>query len=239
MVILKFSNLNQSLTFILIEKYLEDLNDVICTKNDSDDVAKVDDVTIEKVTLSKEELDRSLFEYELFKNSSKELKKKDTRNDSIIISTDSKRLNEISKSNIFRDIEDSFNSFIQDNENCQIENLDINKIQNEYKKLSNGNISQITIEQFDENRSILHRDIEQTTKKNDTNEEQLEKTKVYDLKELYKWETVSGKLTADKVTSKEDTTYVESKEKETYRDHIYAFYYQYYFKYLSNKFINE
>ena len=43
-------------------KKTEDLNDVVCTKNDSDEIARVDDVTIEKVTLSKEKLDQSLFE---------------------------------------------------------------------------------------------------------------------------------------------------------------------------------
>ncbi len=44
------------------------MNDVISVRNESDDVARVDDVTIEKVQLSKEELDQSLFEYEQFRN---------------------------------------------------------------------------------------------------------------------------------------------------------------------------
>lgn len=53
--------------------YIENLEDIILSRNETKSSVEVDDITIEKASISKEQLDLSLLEYENFKNTQKYL----------------------------------------------------------------------------------------------------------------------------------------------------------------------
>ena len=211
-------------------KKTEDLNDVVCTKNDSDEIARVDDVTIEKVTLSKEKLDQSLFEYEFFKNCSEKNKNTKTK-DFTNITTDSNRLNQLLDSSLFQDIKNNFNMFIQGG---KTENIHVDHIQDEYNELTDKMSFKITRDMIAENQTILHEGIEKCLI-SECNEKYIEISEVYDLKELYKWNTVSEKITEETKVNKVDL----QAEQSTFRDKVYTYYYQYYFESILNQLKNE
>lgn len=192
-----------------ITQFGEDLNDVVCTKNDSDEIARVDDVTIEKVTLSKEKLDQSLFEYEFFKNCSEKNKNTKTK-DFTNITTDSNRLNQLLDSSLFQDIKNNFNMFIQGG---KTENIHVDHIQDEYNELTDKMSFKITRDMIAENQTILHEGIEKCLI-SECNEKYIEISEVYDLKELYKWNTVSEKITEETKVNKVDL----QAEQSTFRD---------------------
>jgi superfamily II DNA/RNA helicase len=196
----------------------DNLQDIVSSRNEIKDQFRLDDVTIQKVEISKEELDRSLFEYEQFKNSSIKFNRIIKNNDmdlgkKSLIRLNNPILNEIIEPNLMENTENYFLNRTNFNEK-----IDLNTIQNNFIGLKNQN-------KFKSN-DILNlklkfkNDLESKINKEAIHKSEI-KNEIINLNEMYKWKQATKKETK-KITAIEDQSY------------LYAYYYNYYFKnYLS------
>jgi len=214
-------------------RILDDLNDVLSVRNESDDVARVDDVTIEKVQLSKEELDQSLFEYEQFRNArTKPTKHENQSKPQFLVAqlTNSKRLNALVSTNILENLEKSLSMFT---ERTGTEN---SRVQEEYRQLALGNCLNMSEARVEE----LSTKFQQALKGmliddrvgSDTPEFGYNDVKPTNLSDMYRWEPVTESVVDDLLDNQGNAVACENEKELTY-----AFYYEYYYKSLLKQFL--
>ncbi len=192
-------------------------------------MARIDDVTIEKVNLSKEELDMSLFEYEQLKNTKPNLTSKlygsattnKENKHSKLELTNSVTLNKlIQVSDLYRNIENNC-------EETSLKDTDIEKVQREFCGLANENCLVV-----DRNYVIEMRLRLKAEQKERLEAKYLVDTKetVVEFGELYKWTSV---VKEQKQTKKR----VAIKKSASDEGFIYAYYYNYYYQHFLDQLI--
>lgn len=193
-------------------------------RNDSDEMARVDDVTIEKVKLSKEELDLSLFEYEQMKHSKYNetkifgsIKEKKT-----IQLTNSSALNKLISSDFYQNIEKNFKANRNDN--------NFEEVQHVLNSLVERNCTTVKINYVMDMRLKLRTELKTKLNQLKANDS-TEKSALVDLNELYKWMPVEKESITEK-TVKYSAKKIESKSLLINDDEnlIYTYYYNYYYQ---------
>lgn len=228
--------------------------------NDTKDSNRKDDFTIEKVSLTKEQLDKSLFEYEQNKN----LKKYSTSVKSLDIEKSDKertvkKIKKLDESVSIEDVEKSFDEFKANKENFEIISAPkFTMFQKENFKILDEKSLSISLDEIEETLKSLDNEFNlkmkaKTDQKKDKKEE--ESNEPVDLKTLYKWEPVEKKA---KISEKyQDNQQIKSINKKIKsaksrndlvdkRDHpdgqnylTYSYYYAYFYKHYFNNFLNK
>jgi len=184
------------------------LNDIILTRNEIKKSDNIDDFTIEKVVISKEELDNSLFEYEQYKNSKRYFSSQ-KHSLSELEPPPPKKANKQSTSEI-KDSIDNLNlidklemSLAEFRQNKIKKSVDLNKIQNRYRNILNENSLNINVEQVAEMRLKFINEFALKAQKN-TSVKFKEKSsnEPINLNTLYKWEVVGGEKREESEQSK-------------------------------------
>lgn len=187
-------------------------------------MARVDDVTIEKVKLSKEELDLSLFEYEQMKHSKYNetkifgsIKEKKT-----IQLTNSSALNKLISSDFYQNIEKNFKANRNDN--------NFEEVQHVLNSLVERNCTTVKINYVMDMRLKLRTELKTKLNQLKANDS-TEKSALVDLNELYKWMPVEKESITEK-TVKYSAKKIESKSLLINDDEnlIYTYYYNYYYQ---------
>ncbi len=208
-------------------------------------------MTIEKVDLSKEELDQSLFEYEQFKASKTKPNKRENLmlpKFSVFELTNSKRLNSLVETDILENLERSLEAFKKDNYIDSEADGGIISVQEEYKKLALNNGLNLSKARIQDLASKFRKTVEDwlTDKSRSSNNEfGKNEFKATDLKDLYKWKPVTEPVVNvdDSIDENQDKDYfndfsVESGAVEQNEKILnYAFYYEYYYKNLLKQFL--
>jgi len=171
------------------------------------------------VSVSREELDQSLFEYEQFKkNTFKPKLKKDLKNTKQL-QVNNSILNKFLSSGLLGSIEASLTEKRE-------ENFDLNLIQNEFMGLKKENSVNLNISEM---KSRFKAELAARLNKELIGKKDTTTNEVFDLKEMYKWKKVDEK--AKKPTTQPKTVPI-SLDKHWI---AYAHYYNYYYKaYLKN-----
>ena len=231
------------------------------TRNDINDAQRIDDVTIEKVNISKEQLDKSLFDYEQHKNTKKSygIPNKVKNNTMSNTEKDSKSMKGVNYSVSLVEIEKDLEDFL------------INPTQNMYAELSMIKRSKLTLtlEDVVKKKSDLEKSFSEKLEiksiKVDANVKSEPTTKkfaqFYNLKEIYKWQpvnktpaknqppTISSFEISKKTTpaAKEQINKIIASQK-TYeaklnrfhrKNYAYSYYYSHYYNYYLNVLISK
>lgn len=188
-------------------------------RNDSNEMARVDDVTIEKVKLSKEELDFSLFEYEQVKHSKYKIYGSNKDKKTIQL-TNSVALNELISSDFYQNIE----------KNCKANRNDNNfeEVQYVLNSLVERNCTTVKINHVIDMRLKLRTELKAKLKQLKANDS-TEKNALVDLNELYKWMPVVKESITEK-TIQCSAKKIESKSLLKNENLIYTYYYNYYYQ---------
>ena len=169
------------------------------------------------MSVTREELDQSLFEYEQFKkNAFKPKLKKDLNKITSRLQVNSSILNELLSADLLSSIEESLVE-------KKKENFDLNLIQNEFIILKNQNSAKLNI--LEMKLKFKAELAAQTNKETPGKKDKISK-EVFDLKEMYKWKKVDEKI--KKPTAEPKTAGSEMSLDQQWI--AYAHYYNYYFK---------
>ncbi len=166
------------------------MNDIISVRNDVNDMLRIDDVTIERVNISKKELDRSLFDYEKHKNTKKTSavsKKHSHVANQEFISNQTQNESNVNSESHLTNILQELEAFKKEGAR-----LDLNSIQQKYIKLFRHVSVDLDQEKVSLQRSNLNKQF--AAKLGLKSDQGLIKKKiaqpVFNLKELYKWQPV-------------------------------------------------
>ena len=239
--------------------FKEDLEDIVSKRNETSGQSRLDDVTVERVLINRNELDLSLFEYEKHKNAKK------PKTDSKLESSDGverlanmkhPHLRRIAGSNLFKEMEQSLKKFTQTKEKTD---SNLSQIQNAYLEidpvpldLTTQEISHLSAEfkeSIQKKKGILNKIASKQAKS---------KARVPNPANIYKWQSVERNNTNLEINSeqckesmsfraKDDAREAEGDQVETEEnamtdaDHysVYSFYYNYYFNYYLKQISNK
>lgn len=191
------------------------MKDILSSRNEIKDQIRIDDVTIQKVDVSREELDKSLFDYEQFKNKNIKTRKVYDFN-----------LENISPASELSPILSSlckFETIEQDFKDNLIKTIPLETVQNSYIKLQNEtklNFNQNEIK----NLKLKFKNDYEAKFNSTTTSLKDEKIENVNLAEMYKWEQVEKPIEPKKKTKQKPLSLSD-------QSLIYSHYYNYYFKY--------
>lgn len=226
----------------------------------------MDDFTIEKVVISKEELDDSLFEYEQYKNSKRYFTSQKNSSSELeppppkkaFKQTTSQIKDSISNLNLIDELEMSIAEYRQSRINKK--SVDLNQIQNRYRNILNENNHSINVEQVADMRLRFKNEFALKAKQNVTKSARSKEKSLNEpisLNSLYKWEVVrvikseeDNEMETDELNRSHDAQMEEEivEEAESEEDEMnkfnkdilaYSYYYSQYYKYFFNKYIQN
>ncbi|CAF0848694.1 unnamed protein product [Brachionus calyciflorus] len=199
----KFDEIIESYN-LKIAQFNDGLDDIVLVKNEISDEQRKDDVTIEKVKLSKQQLDNSLFEYEKSKHTSHKYTSKTPLKQKKKISIISiEKIDIIFKNLNFDEPKTDSIDHIIDKRKFKVTNIN-SKLSTINKKLKN---------------LILENEKDDTMDTKET-------TEMVNLNDLYKWEEVKRE-TPSKLETQEPSSY-------NLYDYFSYYYQYYFRKYLNN-----
>lgn len=207
---------------------IENLGDVMFTRNESKAKNRIDDVTIERVKLNREEFDESLFEYEKHKSVIKaSFQEKQQKRQQDFVNKEEKLQINVTMDELERDL--------------LAYKMNTNKERNQSRKLENGlEKYQISLEEIakkrDELKSKMDRILSVKTD-DDSNKQPLKpditkKQEPQNLNDLYKWVKVEKSKTQEKIQEP------EINQSPDYQQ-LYSNYYYNYYKHYFNQFYNK
>ena len=242
---------SQILTLVITSRFSfefkDDLSDIVLTRNEAVKLARIDDVTISKVELSKEELDHSLFEYEQHKHTKKlntDIQQKSTdiltrkglTNESKIFAPNFMPMKELEKQ--FAEFDPAYPA-----------SINLNEVQTKFQSILHKNCLNIDVDNIKELRSKLNADfcsklIDSLEKENSiksANSGKLETTQIVNLNTFYKWEQIdtaketrlsSSEILKSTLENNKRTEIVQENDQNELNRKLllYSHYYSYYYK---------
>lgn len=208
---------------------LENLGDVMFTRNESKAKNRIDDVTIERVKLNREEFDESLFEYEKHKSVIKaSFQEKQQKRQQDFVNKEEKLQINVTMDELERDL--------------LAYKMNTNKERNQSRKLENGLEKyqiDISLEEIakkkDELKSKMDRILSVKTddepNKQPVKPDITKKQEPQNLNDLYKWVKVERPKTQEKIQEPEN----QSLEYQQLYSNYYYSYYRHYFNQFYNK----
>lgn len=208
---------------------LENLGDVMFTRNESKAKNRIDDVTIERVKLNREEFDESLFEYEKHKSVIKaSFQEKQQKRQQDFVNKEEKLQINVTMDELERDL--------------LAYKMNTNKERNQSRKLENGLEKyqiDISLEEIAKKRDELKSKMDRilSVKTDDEPNKQpvkpdiTKKQEPQNLNDLYKWVKVERPKTQEKIQEPEN----QSLEYQQLYSNYYYSYYRHYFNQFYNK----
>lgn len=212
--------------------FSENLDDIISMRNFSDNLERVDDVTIEKVNISKEQLDKSLLDYEQNKNT--RFRKEKTAQHVVELKEIKHQFIQSVLMPRISDIQKSLDEHRSGKPQVTVTAQDV---QDSYtNKLYRSNQDLATVVN---RRKEINRLFDTKLGIDGKKEPQAKPNSFYDLKELYKWETVvkPRPVKPDHVESKPQVVLPDKKQEISLDQLIwkYSSCYSYYYTHFINQ----